>query len=108
MGNQDWGFVAVWEFRPRPGAEGRFEETYGPQGPWVRLFSTGEGFVATELNRDLKDPGRYLTLDFWESRDAYDAFRRKHAKEYAAIDHECEELTTEENLVGSFERMANR
>jgi heme-degrading monooxygenase HmoA len=103
----NWGYVVVWEFRPRSGLEGRFEELYGPRGPWARLFASGEGFVATELNRDLKDSGRYLTLDFWKSREAYNAFRAKHAAEYAAIDRECEALTAEENSLGAFERIVS-
>jgi heme-degrading monooxygenase HmoA len=101
----EWGYVVVWAFRPRPGAELRFEEVYGPRGKWARLFSGGEGFVATALNRDLKDSGRYLTLDFWKSKQAYEAFRAKHAGEYAAIDRECEALTAEECSLGAFERI---
>jgi heme-degrading monooxygenase HmoA len=100
-----WGYVVLWEFRPVVGAEARFEKAYGPRGAWARLFATGEGFVATDLNRDLKDPARYLTLDFWASREAYDAFRAKHAAEYAAIDRECEALTVEEKPLGAFERI---
>lgn len=55
----------------------------------------------------MKDPARYLTLDFWESREAYDAFRAQHAAEYAAIDRECEALTAEEKALGNFERIAS-
>ncbi len=73
----------------------------------LACLPTGEGFVATELNRDLKDPARYLTLDFWESREAYDAFRAQHAAEYAAIDRECEALTAEEKALGAFERIVS-
>ncbi len=102
-----WGYVVIWEFRAAAGAEARFEDAYGPRGSWARLFTTGEGFVATELNRDLKDPARYLTLDFWESREAYDTFRAKHAAEYAAIDRECEALTAEETALGAFKRIVS-
>lgn len=110
MNNQeavDWGYLVVWEFRARHGAETRFEEVYGPRGPWARLFTRGEGFVGTELNRDLKDSGRYLTLDFWKSREAYEVFREKHAAEYAAIDRECEALTAQEKPLGAFERIVS-
>jgi heme-degrading monooxygenase HmoA len=99
-----WGFVTVWEFRPKPGAERRFEEAYGPQGVWANFFAPGEGFVAMELNRDLKDPRRYLTLDFWTSKAAYDRFRETHAEQYRTIDAQCEDLTAEEKLIGYFER----
>jgi len=103
--NVESGYLVVWQFRPRLGAERRFEKTYAPLGPWARLFATAEGFVRTELNRDLKDSERYLTLDFWASKEAYESFRVKHAAEYAAIDRECEALTAEEKLVGEFARV---
>jgi heme-degrading monooxygenase HmoA len=98
-------YLVVWQFRPRGGLEQSFEQEYGPHGPWARLFATAEGFVRTELNRDLKDSGRYLTLDFWTSKEAYDSFRAKYAAEYAAIDRECEALTVEETSMGEFSRV---
>jgi len=106
VNSNDSSYLVLWQFRPRPGAERHFEETYGPRGAWARLFRTAEGFVRTELNRDLKDLDRYLTLDFWTSKEAYEAFRAKHVTEYAAIDRECEALTMEEKFLGEFSRVA--
>jgi heme-degrading monooxygenase HmoA len=100
-----WGFVTVWEFRPRPGMEAEFEKAYGSNGIWAQLFVQEEGFIATELNRDLKDPSRYLTLDFWVSRDAFERFRDAHVSEYQAIDQHCEALTAGEKALGMFERL---
>lgn len=102
---QSWGFVAVWQFRPKLGSEQPFLDAYGPEGIWARFFATGEGFVTTELNRDLKDQSRYLTLDFWTSKSAYDSFREVHAADYRRIDAQCEGLTAEEVLIGYFERV---
>jgi heme-degrading monooxygenase HmoA len=100
-------YLVVWQFRPRLGLEGSFEREYGPQGSWARLFATAEGFIRTELNRDLKDSGRYLTLDFWTSKEAYESFRAKHAAEYAGIDQECEALTIEEKYLGEFSKVGD-
>jgi heme-degrading monooxygenase HmoA len=100
-----WGYMIVWEFRPRKGAEAEFEDAYGPQGVWAKFFELGPGFVGTELNRDLKDPSRYLALDLWVSREAYEAFRSAHSAEYEAIDKQCEALTAEEKPLGTFERL---
>jgi heme-degrading monooxygenase HmoA len=100
-----WGYVIAWEFRPKTGADSKFEEAYVPHGVWVRLFRQGEGFVATELSRDAKDTRRYLTLDFWESKFAYEKFRAARASDYAAIDAQCESLTEFEREVGQFERV---
>ena len=102
-----WGYLIAWEFRPRKGAERAFEEAYGPQGVWARLFQKGEGFVGTELNQDLKDRGRYLTLDLWVSKQAYEAFRVAHRAEYQAIDEQCESLTEQERELGRFERLGS-
>ena len=102
---KSWGFVAVWQFRPKPGWEQPFLDAYGPEGIWARFFADGEGFVGTELNRNLKDRDCYLTLDFWESKAAYDTFREAHAAEYGRIDVACEGLTSEEILIGYFERV---
>jgi len=100
-----WGYLVIWEFRPSPGAHARFEEAYGPTGLWASLFSKSQGYVATELNRDLKDPSRYVTLDLWMSKEAYDAFRAAYEVEYRRMDQKCEALTAEEKFIGSFERL---
>jgi heme-degrading monooxygenase HmoA len=102
-----WGYLIAWQFRPKAGAESRFETAYGPDGVWAKFFAQGDGFIATELNRDLRDPGRYLTLDLWVSKEAYDRFRSEHIAEYKAIDAQCEELTKQETELGQFERLVS-
>jgi len=42
----------------------------------------------------------YLTLDLWESREAYEKFKKENAKEYERIDRECEGMTVKEELLG--------
>jgi heme-degrading monooxygenase HmoA len=102
---QTWGYLIAWEFRPRKGSEADFEQTYGPNGVWTKFFQRCEGFVATELNRDANDPGRYWTLDLWTSKAAYDRFRFEHQAGYQAIDAQCEKLTEQETELGRFERV---
>jgi hypothetical protein len=96
-------FVVVWEFWVRPGAEAEFEKTYGPEGAWVRLFSGHPAYGGTKLVRDVVESGRYLTFDLWETRVAYEEFRRLHAAEYRAIDEVCAGLTEREAKIGEFE-----
>jgi hypothetical protein len=43
----------------------------------------------------------YVTIDEWESREAYEEFREKRAAEYAEIDKECESLTAGESHLAS-------
>ena len=102
---EQWRYLIIWEFRVRAGVERRFEEAYGPQGDWAQFFARGAGYVRTELNHDLKDSRRYVTLDFWVSREAYESFRREYTAEYKALDQEFEKMTEEELEVGKFVRV---
>jgi heme-degrading monooxygenase HmoA len=69
------GYTIIWEFHVKPEDAARFEQAYGPAGEWAQFFRTGTGYLGTTLNRDAEQPGRYLTLDFWESAGAYQQFR---------------------------------
>lgn len=95
-------YVVVWEFWVRVGEVERFEGIYGPQGAWARLFVSDPAYNGTRLVRDAKESRRYLTLDFWASREAYEAFREKHSAQYRAIDLDCESLTESEKEIGCF------
>ena len=96
------GFVIVWEFHVLPDSELLFEQAYGQQGPWVKLFHTNPHFIRTELQRDLADPHRYWTLDFWTSESAYNQFRTAHVADYQRIDAQCAKLTESEVELGRF------
>jgi heme-degrading monooxygenase HmoA len=101
-------YLTIWEFRVRAGCESQFEAVYRPNGEWVQLFVQAQGFIKTELNHDLNDPRRYLTLDYWSSKEAYETFREQYRAEYTALDQRCEGLTERETAVGIFERVALR
>jgi heme-degrading monooxygenase HmoA len=99
-------FLIVWEFAVKPGKESEFEAAYGPQGVWVRFFRRGKGYRTTKLLRDGHGSGTYCTLDFWDSRAAYEQFKQVHAQEYAVIDSQCEGLAERETLIGHYEGVA--
>src|SRR5687767_2562447 len=94
--------LIVWEFRVRPGHEAEFERVYGPNGAWATLFARGEGYLGTELLGDIAVRGRYLTIDRWTTRAAFEAFRQRWPEEYRALDLRCESLTSRETAVGTF------
>ena len=93
--------VIVWEFRVRPDAETRFIEKYGPDGIWARFFRGGQGYIRTELVKDVAERGRFLTLDYWHSEEEFKRFRDQNQAEYKRIDRECEELTEAESYLGN-------
>jgi len=97
-------YVIVWEFRVRPGMQTQFEEAYGFQGEWVRLFQQDPAYIRTELIQDVHEANRYLTLDFWASEAGYAAFRESRKDEYKSMDARCEQMTEAEREVGRFRR----
>lgn len=96
------GYAYVWEYSVRPERVAEFEEAYGPNGLWVQLFRRAEGHVRTELHRDRGNPLRYLTIDYWESAEAWETFRASLSSEFEATDARCEDFTLEERELGRF------
>lgn len=93
----------VWEFEAEPARAADFEREYGAEGVWATFFRQGEGFVETELFRSAADPTRYVTVDRWTSRLAFETFKAARGQEYAAIDARCALLTRAERLVATGE-----
>lgn len=96
-------FLIVWEFRVHPGREAEFERRYGLEGDWTALFSRSAEYRGSELLRSRETPGRYLTIDRWTSRAAYEAFRAAWQAQYDALDRTCATLTADERILGGFE-----
>ena len=94
--------VILWQFFVKPGCEADFEDAYGEEGAWVRLFAQGEGYLGSELLRSTTAPNLYLTIDRWRSVDDFANFREVHAAQYAALDARCAEWTASENLIGNW------
>ena len=90
-------FVTVWKFMTRDADA--FETHYGPDGTWAEFFRRDPNYLRTDL---LKGEDHYLTLDWWTSRDAYEAFREANADRYAEIDRMCQAVTTSEEKVGEY------
>jgi heme-degrading monooxygenase HmoA len=95
-------FCAVFSYWV--GDRGAFERAYGPDGTWAELFRRGEGYLGTELLAG--GDGRYLLIDRWGSREAYESFLAAHRDEYERRSAEAEALYEREERVGLFEAVA--
>jgi heme-degrading monooxygenase HmoA len=96
-------FLAFWEFEVKPGCEERFQSVYGAEGEWVRLFRGDPGFIETRLLKDPSAENKFVTVDFWSSREAYESFKELNHAAYVATDKQCESLTESERCLGNFE-----
>jgi len=83
----------------------QFERTYGPEGEWAQFFAGGAGYIGTELLRDVEQPGRYVSIDRWESRDAYNAFVEAHRDTYMQRVDETAYHYEQELRFGTFENV---
>ena len=95
-------YVYVWRFEIKAGHEVWFERIYGANGDWVRLFRLAEGYLSTELFKDLNRPGHYWTIDKWVSESSYETFRKAFISEFNQLDQSCEQLTENEFFLGRF------
>jgi len=94
--------VRIWQFLVRPDKADAFRGAYGPDGAWARLFARAAGYLGTELLGSTTDPNTYLTIDRWESAEAWEGFLRQWQEDYSALDWRCESLTVAEVEVGAF------
>ena len=104
----EWGYLIMWEFQVRSGREKRFEQVYGSDGDWARLFIQDESYIGTDLVHSLNGERTYMTLDFWRSRQAYDDFRKRQLAKYRTLDQQCEDLTESEREIGRFVRVPSK
>ena len=96
-------YEIFWEYEVRPEQVAAFERLYGADGEWARLFRRADGYVETLLFRDTDRPTRYLTVDRWQSRAAFDAFVDAAGSAYAALDRQGDALTVHERHLCAFD-----
>jgi len=67
-----------------------FKRIYGPAGNWVQLFRKANGYIATDLHQDISYSKRFITVDFWNTKESRDNFRNRFSKEFELLDEHCE------------------
>jgi len=96
------GYTCIWEFHVLPEHQAEFERSYGPDGEWVALFRQARGYRETLLLQDRSNSLRYLTIDRWDSIEAYQVFRKRSSLQYEALDRQCARLTSNEIALGEY------
>ena len=82
-----------------------FERAYGSNGDWAQFFRQGNGYIGTELLRDIEELDRFLVIDRWESIDAYNAFIAENEAEYLRRSDESRFYYVAELRFGTFENL---
>jgi heme-degrading monooxygenase HmoA len=100
--NSQPDYIYVWDYIVSKSSVLEFEDCYGPNGEWVKLFRKSTGYLGTQLIKDKVEPLRYLTIDHWRSEKDYKEFLGKFRSEYDELDRRFEELTVKETKMGAF------
>lgn len=101
------GFVYIWEYIVKEECLEEFKRIYGPAGDWVQLFRKADGYNTTGLLQDISDPNRFISVDFWNTKNDRDNFQNKFSREFEVLDKYCESLTKREKLIGDFNSYIN-
>jgi quinol monooxygenase YgiN len=96
-------YVIIWQYQAKADRVPEFEKCYAPDGTWAELFKKADGYLGTELVRHHESKTRFLTIDRWSSKQAYEAFHAQWNDEYQRLDAECDDLTEKERLLGKYE-----
>ena len=90
----------VWEFDVKPVKVAEFEKIYSPEGRWSVFFNLSPDYMGTQLYRNTQDENRFVAVDQWRSRTAYETFRKANAAEYSTLDEWCRQLLSHERMLG--------
>lgn len=99
-------YVIIWEYQVKPDKQAEFEKTYAANGAWAELFKKGTGYLGTELLCKADQSLHFLTIDRWESKQAYETFLTHWGNEYQSLDAQCEGLNEQESLLGMWSSTA--
>ena len=103
MSSERFGYI--WQYTIKPSRRSAFLAAYEPGGEWTRLFSRDPSYLETLLLQDDEYENRYVTIDFWTSRAARDAFRARYPVEFDRLDEKCEAFTKDECFLGDYVEM---
>ena len=102
MSNSSY-FVYIWEFIVKKEFINDFKHNYGPSGPWVAFFKQSEYYLKTVLLIDNQNKLKFITIDYWKSKEKYLEFIKINKSEYNKIDQECINYTSKEVKIGEFD-----
>jgi len=98
-------YIIIWEFHVIPEKEKEFVKLYGRNGQWVKFFETDDDYFESDLIKDVHKEGRYVTVDYWIDKKAYEHFRTQHNEEYQELDLKGASFTLKEKQIGEFESL---
>jgi len=96
-------YVYMWQYEVKKEFIEKFKNNYGPIGKWNEFFNKSDCFLKTELLVDEQNEGKFITIDYWLSKETYLEFITKNKTDYDIIDKQCAEYTQTETKIGEYD-----
>ena len=74
-------YRAIWRYQGKAQCVEQFLKLYDSSGEWVQLF------IKTELFCETNKIEFFMTVDYWNSKKAYQKFYKSNKKEIDRIKH---------------------
>ncbi len=97
----------MWEYIISVKKREAFLKLYGIEGDWVNFFNKAEGYLGTDLHQDIDNKERFISVDFWKSKEARDNYCKEFASDFDALDRAGELVTDKEKSLGEFDVYRN-
>lgn len=98
-------YTVIWKYVVQDSTRRTFEQEYGTNGTWYKLFSKSPNYRGSVLHRSDEHPDTYILIDKWTSKEAYEAFKKSNAEVYGSLSKKFEGLYTEETKIGGFQSL---
>ena len=95
-------FIYIWKYHVKKQEVLAFEKGYGSSGEWVELFNESDGYIGTELIKSTLSNDQYFTIDYWNSIESRNAFKKNNEEIFNELDSRFDSLTLKEEHLGDF------
>ncbi len=95
-------YSVVWNYKIKSSYIEKFEQEYGSNGTWSRLFKKSPHYKGSFLHKSDEETNAYLLIDVWDSKSSYEDFKKEHAAIYQELGLKFEEFHEKEEKIGSY------
>ena len=95
-------YTILWKYRVRPKNQELFEQEYGANGAWSKLFCTSQNYSKSILSKSDDSKDTYILMDIWIDKNSYECFLKESKSSYEYLSSKFKNLYETEQKIGSY------
>lgn len=95
-------YTILWKYRVLVENQNRFEQEYGPDGAWCKLFSSSQYYLKSILSKSDNSNDTYVLMDVWIDKNSYECFLKESKSSYKDLSLKFQNLYETEEKIGSY------